>query len=102
MNKIKLYLIAATLGALLQPHASLADELPHIVATLECPAGEVCCPEKIYCSYKEGCGNISTWLHDESPAPFDGVQQFDLFKINASLLWWEKHKSKSKRLINPT
>lgn len=86
MNRIKLIPIAASLAILFQSNTSLAEELPHIAATPDCPTGQTCCPSEIYCSYSEGCGESGFWLVDgQAVSPFEGVQQFSLSGILASI-----------------
>ena len=88
MNKTKLvFSIAASLAILFQSNTSLAEELPHIVTTPDCPIGQTCCPPEIYCSYSEGCGKSDFWLIDgQAVSSFEGVQQFSLSGISASII----------------
>lgn len=95
MKKITLSFVATLLWVFLQANIALAEEQPHIISTPDCPTGEICCPSKIYCSYKEGCGETGPWLLDASGLlSFEGVHEFNLSHFEADLIWWEKQKNK--------
>ena len=85
--------MAASLCALLQSNVALAEEQPHLVPTPDCPVGEFCCPSKIYCSHKEGCGADDHWLIDGGVAS-EGVELFNLDKISANRLWFAQSRGK--------
>jgi len=75
------------LGTMLQSTFLWAEELPHIVPTPDCPVGQTCCPSEIYCSYSEGCGETDFWsVFGDTVSPFEGVKQFDLYKISAAAI----------------
>jgi hypothetical protein len=62
-----------------------ANETPHIVPTLNCPAGQTCCPSEVYCSYSEGCGDTGSWLANGQGNAFQGIKRFILSGISASI-----------------
>ena len=93
IKKIKLALTALPLLCVLfHSNIALAEESPHIVPALGCPAGETCCPSELYCSYGEACGDTDHWDYGTQVPAFEGVKQFILSKISATFLSVE-HKT---------
>jgi hypothetical protein len=79
-------LAAISIAALLQINSALANDVPRIVPALNCPEGQICCPAQVYCSYHDGCGETGSWWVDgQGVTPFEGVKQFMLTAIKASV-----------------
>lgn len=63
---------------------SFAGDVPHIVPTANCPAGQICCPTAVYCSYLDGCGDTGMWYAGGEGASYNGVKKFKLSDIGTN------------------
>jgi hypothetical protein len=71
-------------GTLLFNSYAVAD-IPHVVPTSNCAAGEKCCPAALVCSYEQGCGDLGDWqMGPTYLSNFDGVETFPIFSIQAT------------------
>lgn len=86
MSKSTKFLMSFFVLLILQASTVFANDVPHIVPTLNCPEGETCCPAVVYCSYAEGCGDTGNWMADgQALSSFAGVKKFELTNIQASV-----------------